>query len=81
VARFHDSSSRGPRLVEGAAFPQQRSGYLEVVVERRVAFYQRVQAIAPPGVAPPVVSTDAVHFDLIPFAGERAALLAYLRRL
>ena len=41
----------------------------------------RFEAIAPPGVVPPVASTDGVHFDRIPLPEERAALLAYLRKL
>jgi hypothetical protein len=51
------------------------------VIDHYVEFYKRVQAIAPPGVVPPVASTDGVHFDRIPLPEERAALLAYLRKL
>ena len=36
---------------------------------------------APPGVVPPVASTDGVHFDRQPTPEERPALLAYLRKL
>ena len=43
-------------------------------------FFKRVRANAPPGVVPPVASTDGVHFDR-PTPEERAALLAYLRKL
>ena len=50
-------------------------------MDHYVAFYQRVQVIAPPGVVPPVASTDGVHFDRAPLPEERAALLAYLRKL
>ena len=46
-----------------------------------VAFYQRLKANAAPGVAPPVASTDGVHFDRIPAPEEIPALLAYLRKL
>ena len=50
-------------------------------MDHYVAFYQRVQVIAPPGVVPPVASTDGVHFDRAPLPEERATLLAYLRKL
>jgi hypothetical protein len=32
-------------------------------------------------VVPPITSTDGVHFDRQPLPAERAALLAYLRKL
>lgn len=35
----------------------------------------------PPGVVPPVASTDGINFDRQPLPEERAALLAYLRKL
>jgi hypothetical protein len=44
-------------------------------------FFKRVQANAAPGVVPPIASTDGVHFDRRPAPEERAALLAYLRKL
>jgi hypothetical protein len=40
-----------------------------------------VRATAPPGVAPPVASTNGVTFDRQPTPEERAPLLAYLRKL
>ena len=62
-------------------FHNNSAATLEEVVDHYIEFYKRVQAIAPPGVVPPVASTDGVHFDRIPLPEERAALLAYLRKL
>jgi len=62
-------------------FHNNSADTLEEVVDHYIEFYKRVQAIAPPGVVPPVASTDGVHFDRIPLPEERAALLAYLRKL
>lgn len=61
-------------------FHNNSADTLEEVVDHYVAFYQRVQVIAPPGVVAPVASTDGVHFDRAPLPEERAALLAYLRK-
>ena len=54
---------------------------LESVVDHYVEFFNFVKASAPPGVVPPVASTDGVNFDRQPTPEERAALLAYLRKL
>ena len=54
---------------------------LEDVVDHYVQFFRRIEAIAPPGVVSPAASTDGVHFDRVPLPEERAALLAYLRKL
>jgi hypothetical protein len=62
-------------------FHNNSAATLEEVVDHYIEFYKRVQAIAPPGVVPPVASTDGVHFDRIPLPEERAALLAFLRKL
>jgi cytochrome c peroxidase len=62
-------------------FHNNSAATLEEVVDHYIEFYKRVQAIAPPGVVPPVASTDGLHFDRIPLPEERAALLAYLRKL
>jgi hypothetical protein len=51
------------------------------VVDHYIEFFKRVPTVAAPGVVPPVASTDGVHFDRIPLPEERAALLAYLRKL
>ena len=42
---------------------------------------QQIRVVAPPGVVPPAASTDGVNFDRQPRPEERAALLAYLRKL
>jgi hypothetical protein len=62
-------------------FHNNRAATLESVVDHYIEFYKFVQATAPPGPAPPVASTDGVHFDRIPQPEERAPLIAYLRRL
>jgi cytochrome c peroxidase len=54
---------------------------LEEVVDHYVELFKLVQANAPPGVVPPVASTDGVSFDRQPRPEELEALLAYLRRL
>jgi cytochrome c peroxidase len=55
---------------------------LEEVVDHYIAFFKLVQANTPPGApAPPLASTDGVHFDRRPTPEERAALIAYLRKL
>jgi cytochrome c peroxidase len=62
-------------------FHNNSADTLEAVVDHYVEFFKRVQATAPPGVVPPVATTDGVHFDRQPTPDERAALLAYLRKL
>lgn len=62
-------------------FHNNSADTLEAVVDHYIEFFKRVQATAPPGVVPPVSSTDGVHFDRAPLPEERAALLAYLRKL
>jgi cytochrome c peroxidase len=62
-------------------FHNNSAAALEDVVDHYVQFFKRVEAIAAPGVVSPVASTDGVHFDRIPRPEERAALLAYLRKL
>jgi cytochrome c peroxidase len=54
---------------------------LEALVDHYIEFFKAVQAAQPPGVFPPVASTDGAHFDRIPKPEERAALVAYLRKL
>jgi cytochrome c peroxidase len=54
---------------------------LEEVVDHYVEFFKSVRVNAPPGVVPPVASTDGVNFDRQIQPDERAALLAYLRKL
>lgn len=62
-------------------FHNNSAATLEEVVDHYVEFFKRIPLVAPPGVVPPVASTDGVHFDRAPLPEERAALLAYLRRL
>jgi hypothetical protein len=62
-------------------FHNNSAATLEDVVDHYIQFFKQVQAAAPPGPAPPVASTDGVNFDRIPKPEERAALVAYLRKL
>jgi cytochrome c peroxidase len=62
-------------------FHNNSAATLEEVVDHYIEFFKRVEANAPPGVVPPVASTDGVHFDRRPSPEERDALLAYLRKL
>jgi len=63
-------------------FHNNSADTLEEVVDHYIEFFKRVRALTAPGVpAPPVASTDSVNFDRQPQPEERAALLAYLRRL
>lgn len=62
-------------------FHNNSAATLEEVVDHYVEFFKRVPLVAPPGVVPPVASTDGVHFNRAPLPEERAALLAYLRKL
>ncbi len=54
---------------------------LEEVVDHYIEFFKQIRVNAPPGVVPPAASTDGVNFDRQPRPEERAALLAYLRKL
>jgi cytochrome c peroxidase len=73
----------GLRGISGTApyFHNNSAATLEDVVDHYVEFFKRVQAVAAPGVVPPIASTDGVHFDRRPTPEERPALLAYLRKL
>ena len=62
-------------------FHNNSADTLEDVVDHYIEFFKRAKANAPPGFVPPVASTDGVHFDRQPLPEERAALLAYLRKL
>jgi hypothetical protein len=62
-------------------FHNNSADTLEEVVDHYVEFFKRVKANAAPGVVPPVLTTDGVHFDRPPLPEERTALLAYLRKL
>jgi len=62
-------------------FHNNSANTLEEVVDHYIEFFKRVKVNAPPGVVPPAASTDGVNFDRQPKPEERAALLAYLRKL
>jgi cytochrome c peroxidase len=62
-------------------FHNNSAATLEEMVDHYVEFFKRVRATAPPGVVPPIATTDGVHFDRAPKPEEKAALLAYLRKL
>jgi hypothetical protein len=62
-------------------FHNNSAATLEEVVDHYVQFFKRVQANAPPGVVPPILSTDGVNIDRPLKPEEREALLAYLRKL
>jgi len=62
-------------------FHNNSAASLEAVVDHYIEFFKLVRARALPGVFPPIASTDGQHFDRIPLPEERAALLAYLRKL
>jgi cytochrome c peroxidase len=63
-------------------FHNNSAATLEEVVDHYIEFFKRVKANAAPGAPPPpVATTDGVHFNRQPQPEERAALLAYLRKL
>jgi cytochrome c peroxidase len=62
-------------------FHNNSAATLEELVDHYIELFNFVRANAPPGAAPPVASTDGVNFDRQPQPHERAALLAYLRKL
>jgi len=62
-------------------FHNNSAATLEEVVDHYIEFFKRVRANAAPGVIPPIATTDGIHFDRRPTLEERAALLAYLRKL
>jgi cytochrome c peroxidase len=63
-------------------FHNNSADTLEAVVDHYVELYKLIKAFAPPGAPPPpVASTDGVTFNRQPLPEERAALLAYLKKL
>lgn len=70
------------RGISGTApyFHNNSAATLEDVVDHYMEFFKRVEANLAP-FAPPIASTDGIHFDRRPLPEERAALLAYLRKL
>ena len=63
-------------------FHNNSAATLEDVVDHYIEFFKRVRVNVPGSPIPPIITTDGVHVDR-PFtsAAERAALLAYLRKL
>jgi cytochrome c peroxidase len=78
--KFDMPGIRGVRFT-APYFHNNSANTLEEVVDHYVEFYKRVKATAPAGLVPPVATTDGVNFDRQPLPAERAALLAYLRKL
>ena len=62
-------------------FHNNSAATLEELVDHYIELFKFIKANAPPGPPPPVASTDGVNFDRQPQPHERAALLAYLRKL
>lgn len=62
-------------------FHNHSAATLEEVVDHYIAFFNFVRAQQPPGVFPPVASTNGVAFDRQIQPEEKAALVAYLKRL
>jgi cytochrome c peroxidase len=62
-------------------FHNNSADTLEEVVDHYIELFKFIKANAPPGPLPPVASTDGLNFDRQPLPEERAALLAYLRKL
>jgi cytochrome c peroxidase len=62
-------------------FHNNSAATLEDVVDHYIELFKEIQAVQPPGVVPPVASTDGIHFDRAPKPEERDALVAYLRKL
>jgi len=62
-------------------FHNNSAATLEAVVDHDAEFFKFVEASSPPGVVPPVASTDGAHFNRKFLPDERPPLLAYLRKL
>jgi len=63
-------------------FHNNSADTLEEVVDHYIELFKFIRAVSPPGLPPPpVASTDGKNFDRQPKPEERAALLAYLRKL
>jgi cytochrome c peroxidase len=63
-------------------FHNNSADTLEEVVDHYIELFRFIKAVAVPGVPPPAVaSTNGKDFNRIPLPEERAALLAYLRKL
>ena len=65
-------------------FHNNSAATLEEMVDHYIALFKRAEVNFVPGpgaVVPPIATTDGVNFDRRPAPEERAALLAYLRKL
>ena len=63
-------------------FHNNSADTLEEVVDHYIELFKFIKAVTPPGQKPPpVASTDGETFNRQPLPEERAALLAYLRKL
>ena len=62
-------------------FHNNSADTLEEVADHYIALFNFILVVAPPGPLPPVISSDGVHPDLQLKPSERAALVAYLRKL
>ena len=64
-------------------FVNNSAATLEEMVDHYIELFKRAEANFVPArrVVPPIATTDGVHFDRQPAPEERAALLAYLRKL
>jgi cytochrome c peroxidase len=78
--KFDVSGLRGIRRT-APYFHNNSADTLEAVVDHYIELYKLIKANAPPGPPPPVATTDGVTFNRQPLPEERAALLAYLKKL
>jgi cytochrome c peroxidase len=64
-------------------FHNNSAATLEEMVDHYIELFKRIQAnaVGTPPIPPPVATTDGVNFNRQPLPEERAALLAYLRKL
>ena len=63
-------------------FHNNSAATLEEMLDHYDALFRRAEVnFVPGGVVPPIATTDGVNFDRRPAPEERAALLAYLRKL
>jgi cytochrome c peroxidase len=79
--KFDATGLRGIRNT-APYFHNNSADTLEEVVDHYIEFFKRVKANTAPGAPiPPIATTDGINFDRQPLPEERAALLAYLRKL
>jgi len=79
--KFDATGLRGIRNT-APYFHNNSADTLEEVVDHYIEFFKRVKTNTAPGAPiPPIATTDGINFDRQPLPEERAALLAYLRKL